>query len=151
MFLHKRKIHDALVLAQEAMHSIKSKKLSIIIMKLDLSKAYDKVSRVFLRISLIQPGMNLATINWKMGCIESSSFSILINGSPSPFFFSSSGIRKGYPLSPFIFLIVAEGLRNIIANARKRALLKGMKIYPTEFLTHFIFVDDAMIFGTGSM
>jgi hypothetical protein len=40
-FLKGRKILDAIGTAQECLHSIKSKKLQAIILKLDLKKAYD--------------------------------------------------------------------------------------------------------------
>jgi hypothetical protein len=62
-------------------------------MKLDLSKAYDKVSWTFVRLSLIQMGMDLKTVNWIMGCIKSSSFAILINGAPFSFLSSFSGLH----------------------------------------------------------
>lgn len=53
--------------------------------KLDLSKAYDKANWTFIRLALMQIGMNPTRVNWLMACIESPSFDILINGSPSPF------------------------------------------------------------------
>jgi hypothetical protein len=56
-FLKDRLIFDVLGLLQECMHSIKSKKMSSLILKLDLRKAYDKVSWNFLRMFLIQTGL----------------------------------------------------------------------------------------------
>jgi retron-type reverse transcriptase len=40
-FLNGRKIHDAIRVAQEGMHTIKTQKLSAMILKLDIYKAYD--------------------------------------------------------------------------------------------------------------
>jgi hypothetical protein len=45
-------------IAQECLHTAKTKKLSTIILKLDLKKAYDKVSWQFLRLLLFQIGLN---------------------------------------------------------------------------------------------
>ena len=42
-FLFNRQIHDAMSLAQEAIHTIKLSKSSAFALKLDLSKAYDRV------------------------------------------------------------------------------------------------------------
>ena len=55
-------------------------------MNIDLSKAYDKVSWFFLRLVLLQIGMNLQSINWIMGCLESTNFVVSVNGSLSYFF-----------------------------------------------------------------
>jgi hypothetical protein len=47
-FLEGRLIHEAIGSAQEALHSIKVQSLSSFVLKLDLSKAYDRVSWTFL-------------------------------------------------------------------------------------------------------
>lgn len=105
-FLYKRQIHNTIALAQEALHSIHSSKTPSVLLKLDLSKAYDKVSWTFFRLVLIQLGMNLSTVNWIWGCVKSASFAVLINGSPSKIFGASRGLRQGCPLSPFLFLLI---------------------------------------------
>ena len=46
-FLFNRKIHDVVSLAQEAMNSIQKDKQSTFALKVDLSKAYDRVSWTF--------------------------------------------------------------------------------------------------------
>lgn len=43
-FLEVRQIHEAIGVAQERMHSLKNQKMKGVILKIDLSKAYDKVS-----------------------------------------------------------------------------------------------------------
>jgi hypothetical protein len=48
-FLKDRLIFDVVGIAQECLQTTKTKKLSIVILKLDLKKAYDKVSFQFLR------------------------------------------------------------------------------------------------------
>lgn len=47
-FLEGRQIYEAIGVAQEGLHSLKTKKLKGAILKIDLSKAYDKVSWLFL-------------------------------------------------------------------------------------------------------
>lgn len=61
--MFKRQIHDAVSLAQEGFHSIKTLKIPSIALKIDLSKAYDKVCWIFIRLALIQMGMNLHSVN----------------------------------------------------------------------------------------
>ena len=43
-FLKGRQIHEAIGVAQEGLHSMKTHKIKGAILKIDLSKAYDKVS-----------------------------------------------------------------------------------------------------------
>ena len=62
-------ILDAVSLAQEALHSIKKEKQKDFSLKLDLSKAYDRVSWTFIRLILIKLGMNMEMVEWIMGCI----------------------------------------------------------------------------------
>jgi hypothetical protein len=55
-FLKGRQILDAIGTTQECLHSIKTKKLQAIILKLDLKKAYDCINWDFLRLILLQGG-----------------------------------------------------------------------------------------------
>jgi len=58
-------------------------------------------------------------------CLESSTISILVNGSPIKEFFPTKGFRQGDPTTPFLFLIVAEGLAGMIRQAVKKKLYCG--------------------------
>jgi hypothetical protein len=130
-FLQNRQIHDAVALAQESLHSVKKKKLKVSFFKLDLSKAYDRVNWTFLRLVLIQLGMNLKVVNWIMGSLNSASFAVLMNDAPSRFFRASRGLHQGCPLSPFMFLIIAETLSRLLKEARNEGRLRGLKVTET--------------------
>jgi hypothetical protein len=109
-FLKGRQILDAIGTAQECLHSIKSKKLQAIILKLDLKKAYDCTNWDYLRLILLQCGFGIPTTNWIMACVSSTTYAILINGEASNFFKSNRGLRQGCPMSPLLFIMVMEGL-----------------------------------------
>ena len=93
-FLKNRQIHDAVSLSQETIQTIKLSKNTAFSLKLDLSKSFDRVNWTFLRLVMIQIGLDLEIVNWIMGCVQSASFVVLINGSPSNFFRASRGLRK---------------------------------------------------------
>jgi len=138
-------------LAQEALHSIKRHKISFVVLKLDLSKACDKVNWTFHWLALIRLGINMEMVNWILDCVESTSFVIQINGSPSSFFNSSRGLHRGFPLSPFLFLILAKGLSKLLQNEKRSGVLKGLKILKSIFKTRLLFVYNIMLFGVGSL
>lgn len=46
-------------------------------------------------------------MGWMQACIFNSHLSILVNGSPDQDFKVERGLRKGYLLSPFLFVILA--------------------------------------------
>ena len=91
-FLEDRLIHEAIGSTQEAIHSIWTKHLKCILLKIDLSKSFDRVSWLFIKMILIHLGFPLPLINWIMACITSPTFSILINGSASHFFHFERGL-----------------------------------------------------------
>jgi hypothetical protein len=95
-------------------------------------------------------GMNLQIVYWIMRCLSSTSFVVLINGSPSGFFNASRGLLQGCPLSPFLFLLIVEGLSMLIKDARRRGILKGIKKIESVVVTHLLFVLDIIIFYQGT-
>jgi len=149
-FLEGRQIHEAIGVAQEGVHSLKTKKLKGAVIKIDLSKAYDRVSWLYIRMLLTHLGFEYEFIRWIMSCISSVSFSVLINGSASSFFSAGRGLRQGCPLSPLLFLLVAEGLSRFLQNAKQEGSFKGIPISPVLYITHLLFVDDILIFCDGS-
>jgi len=150
-FLHKCQIHDVVTLTQDETHLIKTSKNYSIFLKLDLSKAFDKVSRNFMHLMLIQMGMKLIMMNWIMRCIYSAFFVFLINGSLSDFFGSSCRLRQGCLISHFLFLLVVEGIRKLIRNARRTSELWEHQVSPSESLFHLLFVDDVSMFCVDSL
>eukprot|EP00253_Pinus_taeda_P022219 PITA_22219 len=149
-FLDGRQIHEAIGVAQEVIHSFKQKKKKGVILKIDLSKAYDRINWLYLRLLLTHLGFNYTFISWIMGCISNVSFAVLINGAASSFFKSQRGLRQGCPLSPLLFLLVAEGLSRLIHKARRLNKIKGIEVAINLYISHLLFVDDILIFSNGS-
>ena len=79
--------------AHETIHTIKKDKQKAFSLKLDLSKAYDRVSWTFVRLLMIKIGVAPEVVEWTMGCLQSTSFAVIINGSASNFFRPSRELR----------------------------------------------------------
>eukprot|EP00253_Pinus_taeda_P009631 PITA_09631 len=147
-FVEGRQILDGLVVTQEVIHSLKVKKQKGMMIKLDLSKAYDRLNWKYLETVLDRFGFHQRWIAWIHNLISSPHFSVLVNGSPSKTFNASRGIRQGDPLSPFLFILAAEGLGHFIKQEQTANRIKGLQIWGNNLpLTHQQFVDDIMLFG----
>eukprot|EP00253_Pinus_taeda_P024520 PITA_24520 len=124
-FLDSHQIHEAIGVAQETIHSVTLMQKKGAVVKIDLSKAYDRISWTYIRMLLTHLGFKINFINWVMGCITSVSFAVLINGAASPFFKGQRGLREGCPLSPLLFLLVAEGLSQLLLKAKREGSIKA--------------------------
>eukprot|EP00253_Pinus_taeda_P011590 PITA_11590 len=150
-YVEGRQITDGIILTHEIIHSLKTSKKPGMLLKLDLSKAFDSLSWNYMEKILLAFGFNNSWVHWIMSLLTSSFFSVLINGIPSETFHPSRGIRQGDPLSPFLFIIAAKGLGRSIKHAQQTHCLKGLAVHNTPAATHQQFVDDTMLYGHPSI
>eukprot|EP00253_Pinus_taeda_P006734 PITA_06734 len=146
-YVEGRQIMDGIILTHEIIHSLKQSKQAGMLLKLDLSKAFDKLSWSYIQQMLISFGFCSTWVRWIMSLITSSHFSLLFNGFPSRPFKPSRGIRQGDPLSPFLFVIMAEGLGRHIKQALQSNQLRGISIHNSLASSHQQFVDDTILYG----
>jgi hypothetical protein len=83
--------------------------------------------------------------NWIMSCVTSSSFTVLVNGDPTDFFRSESGLHQGFPLFPLLFILVMEGLSLLLKKSREEGSITCIKVSRLTNILHFLFVDDVLI------
>ena len=120
--------------------------------KLDIAKAYDKLNWQFIRKMLEAFGFNQNQANWVMNLVSLAFFSILVNEVPSGMIKPSRGIRKGDPLSSFLFILMAEGLGRSILALRDSNSFRGLRgTSRGDKQTHQQFVDDTMLMGHPSI
>jgi hypothetical protein len=128
-YVEGRQIMDNVILAHEVIHSLKTSRTPGMLIKLDLSKAFDKASWQYLRAVLESFGFDQCWVNWILNLTSSAFFSILVNGVPSRPFSPSRGIRQGYPLSPFLFVLMVEDLRRYIKATIIDDSLRGLPLH----------------------
>ena len=106
-FIPNKWIAENQVIVQEILHSFKTRKTKpgLMAIKLDLQKAYDRVSWDFIHAVLFHLGSNEVFSNWVLYCISSVTFEILVNGEKTDKFRPSRGLRQGDPLSPYLFIL----------------------------------------------
>ncbi|KAK9994085.1 hypothetical protein SO802_023788 [Lithocarpus litseifolius] len=82
-----------------------------------------------------------------MSCVTIASFSILVNGKPYGMVHPSRGVRQGDPLSPYLFLLCAEGFTALLAKAELEGRIKGVSICRgAPRVTNLLFADDSLLF-----
>ena len=116
--------------------------------KLDIAKAYDKLNWKLMEKMLEAYGFYQGWVEWVMGLVTTPFFNILLNGSPTNTFQPSRCIRQGDLLSPFLFILMAEGLSRLIAAQAGHGEIRGVKAHegaPPQ--THQQFIDDTMLMG----
>ena len=82
-----------------------------------------------------------------MSCVTTPSFSILVNGKPFGMVHPSWEIHQGDPLSPYLFLLCAEGFTALFAKAELEGRIKGVFICRgAPKVTNLLFADDSLLF-----
>lgn len=153
-FIPGRLITDNVVIGFECIHALnnrRSGKTGIAALKLDMSKAYDRVEWEFIRMLLVKMNFPNKWVNLILKCIEILSNQVLINRVPQREILPKRGLRQGDPLSPYLFIICAEGLSALLKREELNSNISGIKInnhYPT--ITHLFFANDNLIFFKAS-
>jgi len=113
-------------------------------LKLDMSKAYDRVEWEFLRRMTEKMGFCKQWVDLIMNCVCTISYRIKVNGDLSDDFKPERGLRQGDPLSPYLFLICAEGFSALLQRAEEEGKIRGVKVCQgAPSVSHLLFADDS--------
>ena len=149
-FVSGRLITDNVLVAFETMHSIDQRrkgKEAFVAIKLDISKAYNRVEWVYLEVMMKKMGFLEKWISLTMMCVTTVTYSVLINGEPKGRITPSRGLRQGDPISPYLFLLCAEGLTAMLKKEEAVGNIKGVAVCRgAPRISHLLFVDDSVIF-----
>jgi hypothetical protein len=82
-----------------------------------------------------------------MECVTTVRYSVKFNGAILDSFSPSRGLRQGDPLSPFLFLFVADGLSALIQREVNNGVIDPMRICRrAPGVSHLLFADDTLLF-----
>ena len=112
VFTADRLITDNILIAFESLHHMKTTctgKISFMALKLDMSKAYDRVEWIFLEKILLRMGFQELWVALIMKCITIVSYSIMVNSEPKVLIKPSRGLRQGDPSRLICFSFVLRG------------------------------------------
>ena len=94
-----------------------------------MSKAYDRVKWIWLEKIVNRLGFDEKWRKLVMQCVTTITYSVRINGKPKGHIIPTRGIRQGNPLSPYLFLLCAEGLSSLIKKVVDDGVMEGLVIY----------------------
>ncbi|CAN1804672.1 Putative ribonuclease H protein At1g65750 [Linum perenne] len=149
-FIRGRSIVDNVLIAFETLHTLnlrRTAKDGEVALKVDISKAYDRVEWKYLEAVMVKMGFEQNWVDLMLMSVKSVEYSVMINTSRSEPFVPHRGLRQGCPLSPFLFLICAEGLSALVRQDCRAGRFHGVRVCRgAPPVSHLLFADDSFFF-----
>ena len=149
-FIKGRNISDNILLAHEIFYFLrkrKRRKKFYGALKIDMTKAYDRVDWKFLKAVLISMNFSQNWVKWILQSVTTVQYTLLVNGSLSQTFKPKKGLRQGDPLSPYLFLLCANVLSLALIQAEQHKKIQGIRVGRNGCTsTNLLFVDDSLLF-----
>lgn len=133
-FIKGKAISKNILLTQEINDDIKKpNRGGNVVIKLDMTKGYDRVSWTYLCMVLGKMGFCEIWIDLINRYISHNWCSIIVNADRQGFFKSGKGLRRGDPLSPSLFVLTSELLSQMLNDLSRRR--KGLQklLYAPEW------------------
>jgi len=144
--------HRQLLIANEVVDEAKKNNKELMLFKVDFEKSYDSVDWGYLDAVMQKMAFPVLWRKWIKECVSTATASVLVNGSPTDEFPLQKGLRQGDPLSPFLFLLAAEGLNVMMQSVVENNLYTGygVGLSNSVAVSHLQFADDTLLFGDKS-
>jgi len=144
-FVKGKQILDEILIANEAIDEARRMHKELLLFNVDFEKAYDSVDLMYL-------DSVMANMTWILECVGTTTVSVLVNGCLTDEFPIERGLRQGDSLSPFLFLLAAEGFNVLMSVVVREHLFTGYGVDQAGDmrLTHLQFADDTLTIGEKS-
>lgn len=149
-FVPGRSITYNVLVAFKVIHHMQIKNSGMegeVALKLDISKAYDRVDWEYLKARMKGMGFDKKWIRWIMMCVSTVSYEFCLNGTTIGPIQPTRGLRTGDPLSSYLFLLCVEGLSSDLHQAAVEGFIHGSQVcHMAPTVTHLFFTDDSFLF-----
>lgn len=148
-FVEGRLLTDNALIAFEVNRYIKRRMQGVngvVGLKIDVSKACDRLEWDYIEHMLDKFGFNRTWIERVMGCVKTVSYSFWENGMEFGDVKSQRGNRLGDPISPYLYIMCAEGLSLILRRHEEAGLIHGYIVARSAPpISHLLLVDDCYL------
>ncbi|KAM0847103.1 hypothetical protein ACQ4PT_055230 [Festuca glaucescens] len=144
-FVQGKSIHENYKLVANTARFLHRKKSQAVLMKIDISKAFDTLSWESLIEVLRRRGFGTLFCNLICGILRSAHTMIMINGEKGAPIQLARGVRQGDPLSPTLFILAMDSIQACVQWAVEHGLLSELGLSPAV-LRVSIYADDAILF-----
>lgn len=125
-FIKDPSIHDNYMYVRNVARKFHRSRTKALLLKLDISKAFDTVRWDYLILLMQRRGFPLRWSNWIAASLSTSSSRVLLNGIPLDPIPHGRGLRQGDPLSPLLFILAIDPLYRLLQEATDRGRLSRL-------------------------
>jgi hypothetical protein len=142
-FLPGRRIEDNILLTSLVPSALIALDVAGATIYLDISKAFDIIDREFLYACLETLGASPGMVNLARILLHNTKATTHVNGVDSPPNTWNAGVRQGCPLSPLLYVVVAQSLTSWLrAQPRLGLTTSGVRVVSNHY------ADDTVVFVT---
>uniref|UniRef100_A0A8I6X1C4 Reverse transcriptase domain-containing protein n=1 Tax=Hordeum vulgare subsp. vulgare TaxID=112509 RepID=A0A8I6X1C4_HORVV len=149
-FIAGRSLHDNFMLVRQSLRMLHHLGAPCIMLKLDLTRAFDSISWPFLFEMMRQYGFGDRFREWIAILLSSSSTRVMLNGVPGPSIWHRRGLRQGDSTSPQLFVLAVDALGRLMHQALQTGIPR--RLHPRRTVPAVsLYADDVMLFCHAEM
>jgi hypothetical protein len=143
-----RSILDNVFIAQESLSWAKESGQDLVLLLLDVEKAFDRIEWGFLFQALERLGFGSTWIRWIKALYKGATSAVRMNGESGPDFRLAHSVRQGCPLAPYLFILATDVLGHMLADPKNE--VEGLSLPRGGLIRDQTFADDMTLYLKGT-